>query len=125
LCTNKRVIIYRKTTFPGFTVDSGQIDTPLEKINSIQHSIGIFDGEISIWDGASKTQITAIDKKMIVPFVNAVNKAIADIKNKTSSNEKPAGDDVFTQIEKLDVLHQKGILTEEEFQAKKKMLPGL
>ncbi|MDR1315929.1 MAG: PH domain-containing protein [Spirochaetales bacterium] len=120
LCTNKRVIIYRKTTFLGFTVDSGQIDTPLEKINSIQHLIGIFDGEISIWDGASKTQITAIDKKMVVPFVNAVNKAIADIKNKTSSNEKPAGDDVFTQIEKLDVLHQKGILTEEEFQAKKK-----
>jgi hypothetical protein len=125
LCTNKRVIFYSKTTFFGFTAGAEQIETPLEKINSLQHSIGIFDGEIAIWDGSSKTRITAIDKKMVAPFVNAVNKAIADIKGKTSGNETPAGDDVFAQIEKLDALRQKGILTEEEFQAKKKMLLGL
>jgi hypothetical protein len=119
------VLFYSKTTFFGFTAGTGQIETPLDKINSIQHSIGVLLGEISIWDGSSRTRITEIDKKMVVPFVNAVNKAIAGIKSKTSGSETPASDDVFAQIEKMDVLRQKGILTEEEFQAKKKILLGL
>jgi hypothetical protein len=125
LCTNRRVIFYNKSTLFGFTTGIGQTETPLEKINSIQHSIGFLDGEISIWDGSSRMQITTIDKKMVVPFVDAVNKAISNMKNKTSGNEPSSGDDIFVQIEKLNALYQKGILTEEEFQAKKKILLGL
>lgn len=38
---------------------------------------------------------------------------------------QPAGDDVYAQLEKLGQLKEQGILTQEEFDAKKKQLLGL
>jgi len=39
--------------------------------------------------------------------------------------QAPQGDDVYVQLEKLGQLHDQGILTDEEFNAKKQQILGL
>jgi len=120
-CTDKRVIFLDK----GMVFGLKQIETPLEKINSIEQKTGLMFGEIAIWDGSSKMQITQIDKKTVKPFVEAVNKAIDAIKKNNNSSGSSTMTDPASQIEKYAELKNKGIITEEEFQSKKKELLNL
>ena len=120
-CTNKRVIFLDKGLLYGLK----QIETPLEKINSIQQKTGIIFGEIAIWDGSGKMVISQVMKKTVKPFVESVNKAIDAMKKGNSTNSSSTAIDPATQIEKYADLKNKGIITEEEFQAKKKELLNL
>lgn len=120
-CTNKRVIFLDKGMIYGLK----QLETPLEKINSIQQKTGMMFGEIAIWDGSSKMEISQIMKKTVKPFVEAVNKAIDAIKKGGSTGGSSAAIDPAAQLEKFADLKSKGIITEEEFQAKKKELLNL
>ncbi|MCP3682385.1 MAG: hypothetical protein GY861_06805 [bacterium] len=119
-CTNKRVIFLDKGMFYGLK----QLETPLEKINSIEQKTGLLLGEISIWDGSSKMTIKSIPKQTVKPFVVNTNKAIQDLKQtkNQSSNNSRNQEDLVSQLEKLAALVDKGILTDDEFQAKKKQL---
>src|SRR5687767_6270903 len=49
VCTNRRVIFLNC----GMIYGVRQIQIPLERIQSIDHSFTIFFGSITIWDGAS------------------------------------------------------------------------
>ena len=121
-CTNERVIFLDKGMFYGLK----QKEIPLNKINSIEQKTGLIFGEISIYDGASRTEVTNIMKKTVKPFIHAVNNAIESFRNNAAKPiQQQAGDDLVDQIEKLANLRDKGILTEEEFQAKKTQLMGL
>ncbi len=119
-CTNTRVIFLDKGMIYGLK----QVDTPLEKINSIEHKTGLFFGEISIWDGSSSTTIKSISKATVKPFVNKINDAIQALKQVTAAPQKTE-DDLIAQLEKLAALVDKGVLTQEEFQAKKKKMLDL
>jgi len=122
VCTNTRIIFLDKGMLYGLK----QVETLLEKINSISQQQGLLLGAIAIWDGASKTVITNVPKRSVKPFVEAVNKAIANIKKTPESNTQQKGvEDTAAQIEKMASLRDKGILTEEEFQAKKSRLLNL
>jgi hypothetical protein len=85
-CTNKRVIFLDK----GMVYGLKQIETPLERINSIQQKTGIMFGEIAIWDGARKMVIKQVLKNTVKPFVAAVNKAIDAMKRRNSGTINPA-----------------------------------
>lgn len=113
-CTNKRVIFLDK----GMIFGLKQCETPLEKINSIEQKTGLIFGEISIWDGSSKMTIKNVMKRTVKPFVDAVNKARENKNNNENSSSQPV--DFVLQLEKLAELKNKGIITEEEFQIKKK-----
>ncbi len=52
-CTNKRVIFLDKGLIYGLK----QFEIPLDKINSIGHTKGIFFGKITIWQGSTKYQV--------------------------------------------------------------------
>lgn len=120
VCTNKRVIFLDKGMIYGLK----QVEIPLEKINSILQKTGIFFGEVHIWDGASKMEIRNCIKRTVKPFVDAVNKATEEKKNKgvTAQVERV---DVVSQLEKLATLLEAGLLTKEEFEQQKKKILGM
>ncbi|WP_026882608.1 PH domain-containing protein [Clostridium akagii] len=118
VCTNKRIIFLDKGLLYGLK----QQEIPLEKINSIGQKQGLILGSVEIWDGASKMKIDNITKKTIKPFVDAVNAAKENLKIKDSTNLNNTSNDatdIPQQIKKLAELKQNGILTEDEFNAKK------
>ena len=103
-----------------------QVETPLEKINSITHKTGLIFGEISVWDGASKMTIQNVLKRNVKKFVDAVN-AARESKQPAAvvvQTQAPAVD-VAAQLEKLASLKEKGILTQDEFDQQKKKLLAL
>ncbi len=122
-CTDRRIIFLDK----GMVYGLEQVETPLDKINSITQKTGLLYGEIAIWDGASQMKIENAQKGSVKPFVEAVNKAIHEQKqvNNQPHVVQQAQVDPAAQIEKFAELKEKGIITEEEFTAKKKELLGL
>jgi hypothetical protein len=117
VCTDRRLIFLNRGMFFGLR----QVQFPLERIQSIDHSFTILFGSISVWDGASSFTINMVMKYSIAPFVRAAQEAMRDARN----GQKPAdGADIATQLEKLAQLKEKGHLTQEEFDRQKKKLLG-
>lgn len=119
VCTNQRLIFLNC----GMIFGIRQVQLPLDRIQSIDHSATIVFGSISVWDGASVFTIRMVLKSSIMPFVRATEEAMFGIRK---AQAKPAAAaaplDVASQLEKLAQLKEKGHLTEEEFQAQKKKL---
>lgn len=116
--TDKRVIFLDK----GMIFGLKQIEIPLNKINSIGQKRGLILGEIEIWDGASKMKITHISKETLDPFVKAVNGAKERMEKpkQHSVNQVSAADELI----KFKGLLDQGVITQEEFDKKKKELLG-
>lgn len=113
--TNKRIIFLDKGMFFGLK----QIEIPLNKVNSIGHKKGLVLGEIEVWDGASRTKITHVSKESLVPFVEAVNKSKENLeKQQNIGNQISVADELMKFKQLLD----QGIITQEEFEIKKKEL---
>jgi hypothetical protein len=118
-CTDKRIIFLDKGMLYGLK----HKEIPLDKINSIESQTGMLLGSIGIWDGASKMDIKNVAKQTVKPFVDKANQAIEAFKaEKESSTVSP---DVASEIRKFAALRDEGILSDEEFQAKKRQLLGL
>jgi hypothetical protein len=115
VCTNKRVIFLDKGMIYGLK----QMETPIEKINSIGHNEGLLMGEISIWDGASKMEIKNIAKATVLPFAKAVNEEIAAYKESLKPQNISVQSSTADELIKLKGLLDAGILTKEEFNAEK------
>ncbi|MDD2627544.1 MAG: PH domain-containing protein [Clostridia bacterium] len=115
--TNKRFIGYHKTIF-----NEKRIEIPIEKISSIIYSTGIIKGTIEINNMGHKLNIYNVPKSEVQDFVKSVNEQINNYKTfkiEYSSNKQA---NVADQIEKLAGLYKDGVLTEFEFQIKKKEL---
>lgn len=112
VATEKRLFFFGKKTF-GFETES----FPFKNISSIESSKGLMGRSISIFASNNKAKMKWINKGDVNAFVNYVNEMI----NPSSSNNNVQKDenDILTQIEKLSALKEKGIITEEEFTAKK------
>lgn len=123
-CTDKRILFLDKGMFFGCK----QLEIPLEKINSIEATKGLFSGAITVWDGSGSMKIEILMKSSLQPFVAAVNRRREALKQPFMHNvkvEEKKEEDFIVQLERLAVLRDKGIVTEEEFQAKKKQILGL
>lgn len=123
VCTTKRILFVNKGMLYGLE----QRETPLEKINSIEQTTGIFFGKIKIWDGASQMEIRNVPKGTVKPFVAAVNKACEDYgKHRTPGEQptRPSPTDDIEALERLAALLDKGVLSQEEFEARKAKLLG-
>jgi hypothetical protein len=118
-CTSRRIIFLDKGLIYGLK----QVETPLDKINSIVHRTGMFFGEVEIWDGSSKMLIKNCMKDTVKPFVEAVHHA-SETRRSQGHSQQPATD-VASQLERLADLMSKGILTKEEFDQQKKKLLGV
>lgn len=114
--TNKRILFLDKGMFFGLK----QIEIPINKINSIGFKKGLILGEIEIWDGASKMKIENVSKDTLSPFVDAVNKTRnkIDTLNNNTKSQISAADEIL----KFKSLLDQGIISQEEFDKKKKDL---
>lgn len=125
VCTQKRILLLDH----GFLFGFKQSEMNLENINSISFQTGLLFGAIEIWHGGARMLIENCDKKTVKPFTDAVNAAIQAIKKgQEITPQNPvtsSSDDVVSQLERLASLMEKGILSQEEFQAQKKKLLGL
>ena len=123
VCTNRRVLMLDKGMLYGLKL----IDIPLDRINSISHSKGLLLGKISITDGATTRTIENIANTTVSFFADTVNKEIEIFKQSKNTpvaqvvNNVSVADELIKFKQLLDM----GVLTQEEFDMKKKELLGI
>jgi len=143
--TNKRLYIVKWGMQAGSTFGGKCIAYEYRNITAIEirkHAMSRFvqiltpatqDRKLSYWASSNKPEsaiasdfaVTYESKKDPV-FQEAVNTARRVMeKLHEGAHHSVAADDSLDQLEKLAELKQKGILTDEEFQAKKKQILGL
>lgn len=121
VCTNKRILALDK----GMIFGLSQQEIPLDKISSVSFKKKLMFAEVEIITSSAKVKIGNLFKEQVEPFVRTINEAKEKINNPQILQNQPIQEDVVIQIEKLAVLKESGILTEEEFSAKKKLLLGI
>jgi hypothetical protein len=95
-------------------------DFPLDKVSSVQWSSGLLMGSIVVFASGNKSEIKNVakdDGKEMVDKVRHRLSAPASVSTETSATAQPA--DPMEQLKKLGELRDAGILTPEEFEAKK------
>ena len=127
-CTNNRLIFVSKTLGISLRVE----DFPLDKISSLQYETGMIFGKITVFASGNKADIDQIDKKQARNFAEFVRSKISKLNSsgKTTSSEpeteaslqKDSTDIMIEKLERLGALKDKGIISEDEFQAQKEKI---
>jgi hypothetical protein len=117
--TDRRIIFLDKGMIYGLT----QTSIDLDKVNAVGGKTGILYGTITIEDGASRRSITRVWKRTVVPFTNKVRDAMESRKAAhRGSLPMGGGDDVVSKLERLAMLKEKGVLSQQEFEQQKARL---
>jgi phosphomevalonate kinase len=111
--TNRRLIFVDKGLVYGVKVE----DFPLSKITSIQYETGMLLGKIKIHTSGNIGIIENVDKKQAPKFSEFIRTKLSDLDNGVPS--KTSNEDILGQIEKLNDLKEKGILSDAEFNEQK------
>lgn len=105
-------------------------DFPLSKVSSIQWSTGMMWGTITIFASGNKAEINNVPKSDGKAIVDHVRDRLHDrpaespVEAPSTAASDTSHDDTIAAIEQLKRLHEQGILTDEEFAAKKTELLG-
>lgn len=99
-------------------------DFPMDKVSSVEWRSGLVQGEIVIFASGNKTEIKSVakdDGKQIVDTIRHRISAPSDglPSARPSSETSTAAADPIEQLRKLGELRDAGVLTPEEFEAKK------
>ena len=114
LCTNYRVLIMQK----GLAYGNDIKQIALDKINTIDYHLSALYGTFQIIDGAGKEiKIKDVPKKEVVKLVKTIQEAVNDYDNSSTQSNNGIND-----LKKLKELADQGIITQEEFEAKKKQI---
>lgn len=117
LCTNYRVLIMQK----GLAYGNDIKQIALDKINTIDYHLSALYGTFQIIDGAGKeTKIKDVPKKEVVKLVKTIQEAINTYNNSSTQSNNGIND-----LKQLKALAEQGIITQKEFEAKKKQILGL
>ena len=119
VCTDQRIIFLNKNMIYG----TDRNDIPLNTVNAVSYSSKMIFATITITNGANTTVIEQVSKETADPMVKAIKKAQQNYINKQNVSVQPLNE--ADQIRKFKSLLDDGIITEEEFKAKKKQLLGL
>ena len=124
IATNKRLIFIRKGLIGGSVED-----IPYDKMSSIQYDTGLIMGGISVFTSGNKVEIEHIQKPRVRPFAERLRARVtAAQQNAAAPTAGPALEsepDPVEQLRKFAALRDEGIISDEEFEAKKKELLGL
>jgi Bacterial PH domain len=150
VATNRRIVFVDKGMLYGLRVE----DFPYDRINSIQYKTGLLLGEITIFASGNRAEISQVEKSVVRQFGDYVRARIdrpaaqaaaapgarppaagGAMPTAASQGAPPpmpppqlpaAADDVIiSKLERLAVLKQQGILTEQEFlEQKTRILRG-
>ncbi|MFX3672849.1 MAG: PH domain-containing protein [Paenisporosarcina sp.] len=124
VATNKRVLFVNKGLVYGLKVE----DFPYTNISSIEYSTGMLLGKIKFYVSGNKAEIDNVDKKMTREFAEYVRARITKPSEKAPTkpiNSSNDISDVFDEIRKYKSLMDDGIITENDFNEKKKQLLGI
>jgi hypothetical protein len=124
VATNNRLFFVNKGIF-SLKVE----DFPYDKITTIQYESGILLGKITIYTSGNKAVIDNTAKGPSKTFSewlrNRINNKSTTAPVQTISPAPSTESSAIDQIKKLAELKDAGVLTEEEFTAKKKQLLGI
>ncbi len=119
--TDSRLLFY----FHGLTRQALE-DYPLRSISSVQSKAGMATGELTVHASGNNATITHIVKPDLKFLADALRQHLAAPAASSPGAASPAPaaakDDVMDQLRKLAELRDAGIVTPEEFDAKKKDL---
>lgn len=119
MCTNYRVLIMQK----GFVYGNDIKQIALDKINTIDYHLSLMYGEFQIIDGAGKeTKIDKVPKKEVVKLVKTIQEAMNNYQSKASTSENTNSSNGINDLKQLKQLADEGVITQEEFEAKKKQI---
>lgn len=116
--TNKKVVFFGKKMF-GFDLEV----FPYSNISSVEYSKDMMGHKVTLFASGNKASMKWINKGEVQRFVEIVKSRIG--KKETTQGTVSSDDDIYTQIEKLSDLKNKGIISEQEFETKKKQLLGI
>lgn len=116
--TDKRVLFENKKLFFG----SQNTEIPLEMINDISYNSGMLMASATITSGTKEHKVSQISKKFIEQLVSTIRKQTELAKNHDTPKQETND---IEQLKNLKELLDSGILTQEEFDAKKKQILGL
>lgn len=124
--TNQRLFFIRKGSKDTLIKDLG-----VHQPNSLKYEVGSMFATISIVSGDSVVKITNVDNDQARAFcskaatrLQASQKSAAVAVPPTLIIQAPQPIDLATQIERLAALKERGLLTQEEFEAQKRRLLG-
>lgn len=125
LCTNRRVIFLNKNMIFG----GDSTDIPLNMINSVQLTTHLVLADISIINGSTTTVLKNLNKDAAKILSKIIKQQMLEFQKKmyqpqvvSAENSKP---DPADEIRKFKKLADDGIITQDEFEVKKKQLLGL
>lgn len=123
VCTNFRVLFIDKGLIYG--IKSTEI--PLDMVNGVSYSKGLMFGTISVVNGAVTTKIENVSKATASIMADTIKSASAKYKEDKNASVLPKEQtvDVVSELRELKKLVDEGILTEEEFTARKKKTLGI
>lgn len=120
--TNKRILLENKKIFFG----SQNTEIPLEMVNDISYNSGLVMAKVSITSGTKEHKVSQITKKVVAQLVDTIRQQTELAKNRNNQPQsQPQAPNTVEQLKGLKELLDSGILTQEEFDAKKKQILGI
>lgn len=120
--TNKRILLENKKLFFG----SQNTEIPLEMVNDISYNSGLVMAKVSITSGTKEHKISQITKKVVAQLVDTIRQQTELANNRNNQPQsQPQAPNTVEQLKGLKELLDSGILTQEEFDAKKKQILGI
>lgn len=133
VATNKRLMFINKGLIYGLQVE----DFQYSNISSIEYSTGMILGKIRFYASGNRAEIENVEKKACRDFADYVRARTSPISEKATENsvekvapefaskEESSKPNVADEIREFKKLMDEGIITEEDFNEKKKQLLGL
>lgn len=100
-------------------------DFPIEKISSVQWSASIL-GSLTVFTSGNKAEIKQMDRKDGKAIADAIRQRLSSpapaVTPSPIPSEPASSTDVYEQLRQLGALRDSGIVTPDEFEAKKREL---
>jgi hypothetical protein len=122
VATNQRLLLIYKGVFGGAQVEA----LPYDKISSVRYDTGMVFGKIYVnVGGGTRRSIENVAKVQAKEIGDFIGVRCSKVQTELGTNDQSGRDDVGSLLERLAGLRDRGIISEEEFTAKKRSLLGL
>jgi hypothetical protein len=119
VATNKRLLFLQES---GVLVKRAAVTSiSYERIDAVQQRTGLAFGEVTVSTAGAAARIDKIENKRVGALANLIREKVDGAK----SGPRPTEVSPATQLAQFAELHKQGVLTDDEFAAKKKQLLGL
>ena len=119
--TNKRVLLENKKLLFG----SQNSEIPLTMINNVSYNSGLIMAKVFITSGTKTHKITSVPKALVEGLTKTIRVESERERERNQSQSSNQSNDDIDELRKLKKLVEENVITEEEFEAKKKQILNL